>query len=90
MLLSEEKISHISHLLLDGLWQDDLAEYRDEARTLLTVKQTIINYLKTEEEIEEKVRKKIESQSKQIIEGSREWEILFRKYYEEEIQKKRF
>lgn len=90
MLLSEEKISHISHLLLDGLWQDDLAEYRDEPRTLLTVKQTITNYLKAEEEIEGKVRKKIESQSKQIIEGSREWEILFRKYYEEEIQKKGF
>jgi len=88
MLLNDDKISHISHLILDGVWQDDLVEYRDEARTLLTIKQSIIQFLKMEEEVEERVRRKISSQAREIIEGSREWEILFKKYYEEELRKK--
>jgi len=42
--------------------------------------------LKKEEEIEKKVRLKIESQKKNIPEGSEEYHLLYRKYYQEEIE----
>ena len=38
-----------------------------------------------QEQQTEKVRRKIESQKRNIPEGSAEWDILFKKYYEEEL-----
>jgi uncharacterized protein len=33
------------------------------------------------------VRKKISSQKKEILEGSEEWDVLYRKYYNEELRR---
>jgi hypothetical protein len=35
------------------------------------------------------VRRKIESQKRPIVEGSDEWDVLYRKYYEEEVGRHR-
>jgi len=43
--------------------------------------------MKKEEELDREARKKIESQKKTVPEGSLEWDILYRKYYAEEIKK---
>ena len=45
--------------------------------------------MRTDEAIEAIVRHKIESQKRTITEGSSEWEVLYRKYYEEEVAKHR-
>jgi hypothetical protein len=39
------------------------------------------------ESLDRKAIEKIQSQKKSIEEGSREWEILYRKYYNEELTK---
>jgi hypothetical protein len=41
------------------------------------------------DEIDAVVRKKIESLSRRVVPGSREWEILYRQYTEEERRKRR-
>ncbi len=41
--------------------------------------------MKTDEAIDALVRRKIETQKRTIVEGSDEWEVLYRKYYEEEV-----
>jgi len=43
--------------------------------------------LKQEEQIDQAARQKIESQRRIILEGTQEWEILYRKYYNEEVKK---
>ena len=44
--------------------------------------------LRKDDEIERRVRSKIMSQKRgSIPEGSQEWDVLFRKYYEEELNK---
>jgi uncharacterized protein len=43
--------------------------------------------LKAEEMIDKAARLKIESQRRTIMEGSQEWDILYRKYYNEEVKK---
>jgi hypothetical protein len=43
--------------------------------------------LKEEEAMDAEVRKKITSQKKEILEGSEEWELLYRKYYAEEMRR---
>jgi hypothetical protein len=45
--------------------------------------------MRTDEAIDALVRKKIESQKRTILEGSDEWEVLYRKYYEEEVSRHR-
>ena len=88
MRLSHEKIVHLSHLMLDALLDDDRVDYYGEENE---VRQRIVFLLKAELEredaVEEAVRRKIESQKRDIPEGSPEWELLYRKYYEEELSK---
>jgi hypothetical protein len=88
MRLSHEKIVHLSHLMLDALLDDDRVDYHGEENE---VRQRIVALLKAELEredaMEDAVRRKIESQKRAIPEGSPEWELLYRKYYEEELTK---
>ena len=91
MMLSDDKISHLSHVLLKGLLERKLVEAVEEDGKVRTeMKRTIMSELKTGEEIDSVVRRKLQSFSKKIAEGSSEWEIMYRKYYrEEEIKRGR-
>jgi len=92
MMLSEDKISHLSHILLNKLYDLDLIsmDEDEEASIRREIKRTIVGELKIGEEIDQVVRKKLLSFSKKLIEGSSEWEVLYKKYYrEEEIKKGR-
>jgi hypothetical protein len=89
MMLSEDKISHLSHVLLRGLIKRNLIEPIDEeGKIRAEIKRTIISELKIGEEINAVVRKKLLSFSKKIAEGSPEWEVLYRKFFREEERKK--
>jgi hypothetical protein len=88
--LSEDRISHISHLILDRIWKDDLVDFVDENRALKEVKMVITGYFQIEDDVDEAVRNKIRSLSRYVPEGSREWDILYKKYYQEELDKKNF
>ncbi len=90
MRISEERISHLAHLIWDGLYDDDLVDYPDEEKTLQTIKVAIQDYFKVDDDMDEKVREKIGSLSKKVNEGSPEWEILYKKYYEEEANRRSF
>lgn len=92
MMLSEDKISHLSHVLLNALYDRDIIDMdEDEEGTIRReIKRTIVAELKVGEEIDQIVRKKLQSFAKKLIEGSPEWEVLYRKYFrEEEIKRGR-
>lgn len=86
MKFSEDRISHLSHLILEGLWNDDLVDYEDEGRALAVLKQTLTRLLTVEDQVDSAVRDKLQRQKK--IVGSREWQILYDKYFREEMQKR--
>lgn len=88
MQISEDRISHIAHRIQDKLWRDDLADFTDEARTLNAIKESIAGFFSLAEEIDQAVRKKLASYSVAKVPGSREWEILYHKFYAEEQAKK--
>ncbi|MCE9624378.1 MAG: DUF507 family protein [Deltaproteobacteria bacterium] len=90
MKLSDDRISHICHLIWDGIYDDDLVDYPNDEEALRCIRKTVTDYLRTDDQIDDLARQKISSQKKGIQEGSREWDILYRKYYEEEALKKRF
>ena len=88
MRISEEKISHISNILKESVWKDDLVEYSDERKILNLTKKILTDYCKIDEEIDQIVRKKLQSYSRDIGEGSREWDVLYQKHFNEEIKKR--
>jgi len=90
MHISEDRISHLAHLILERLWRDDLADFADEARTLQALKNSITSYFAVAEEIDETVRNKLASYTQAKVPGSREWEILYQKFYQEEQARRKW
>ncbi len=90
MRLSHGKINHLSHLIIHYLKSSPQVEFFEEENDIrLEVVRIITDELKDDEVIDAEVRRKIESQKRDIPEGSEEWEILYRKYYDEEMNRRR-
>ncbi len=86
--LSREKINFLSKLILNQLFENDQVEFFDEPNEIrLSIVKSIEEEIALYGLIDKKATEKIQSQKKAIEEGSREWEILYRKYYNEEITK---
>ena len=88
MRLSREKINFLSRQILDQLFENEQVEFLDEPNEIrLSIVKSIEEEIQLYSIIDKKAIEKIQSQKKAIEEGSREWEILYRKYYNEEITK---
>ena len=88
MRLSDDKISHLSHVLLAVLQEYPEVDYRAEDNQVrLMVKEALVESLGTLDELEGKVNRTLQSYSRKIVEGSREWDLMYNKTYEEELQK---
>ncbi|MBF0537247.1 MAG: DUF507 family protein [Nitrospirae bacterium] len=89
MMLSDDKITHMSHIVLKGLIDKGLIKPKaEEGKIRKAIRKAIVDELMVGEEIDETVRAKINSLSKKIVEGSAEWDILYRKLFAEEERKK--
>lgn len=87
MRLTREKVNLLSHQITERLASVDEIEFIEDRNTIrLAVVEILTKWLKKEEEIDKAARHKIESQKRAIPEGSGEWDILYRKYYEEEMR----
>ncbi len=86
--LSREKINTLSKQILALLSQNDQVEFLDDANEIrLIIVRSIEEEIHLYETLDKKAIDKIQSQKKAIEEGSREWEILYRKYYNDELAK---
>lgn len=87
-MLSEDKVSHLSHVILQAVKKSAAVKVTGEdGRVLKEIKRVLAAELAQEEEIDRKVKAKLASYSRGIIEGSAEWEVLYRKTFEEESRK---
>jgi hypothetical protein len=90
LVLSDDKISHLSHVILGALKKSSSARLRgEETQVLREIKRVLAAELREEENIDKTVRGRLASYSRPIAEGSQEWDVLYRKTYEEELRKKR-
>ena len=88
MKLSREKIIQLSHKIVEAIEELDEIEIFDEPNAIRQEIVKILNDLMHEEEkVDAAVRQKITSQKRSIPEGSGEWEILYRKYYNDEMRR---
>ena len=87
-MLSEDKVSHLSHVILLAVKKSPLVQVRsDDARILKDIKRVLASELAQEQDIDRKVRAKLGSYYRGIVEGSTEWDVLYRKTFEEESRK---
>jgi uncharacterized protein len=87
MRLSREKVNLLSHQVAEKLASIDAVDFIEDRNTIrLAIVDIVMKWLKKEEEVDRAARQKIENQKRTIPEGSAEWEILYRKYYEEEMR----
>ena len=88
MKLTHEKVIQLSHRLLAAVEELDEVEIFEEPNTIRQgVVKHLTDLLLEEEKIDTAVRTKITSQKRTIPEGSAEWDILYRKYYADELRK---
>jgi uncharacterized protein len=87
MILSDERISHLARLVVDGIWNDDIADYTDDDAALRAGKKGLTQFVQSVDEIDQKVKMKVASLKRGVSEGTPEWDIMYRKYFEEEMQR---
>ena len=88
MRISREKINKLAHAVADTLAETDSVDFVEDRNTIRLEARRILELLMAEEaKIDAAARQKIESQRRTILEGSQEWDILYRKYYNEEVKK---
>lgn len=88
MKFSEGRQSYLAHLIVRTLRDEGLASIENERHVLLEIKRVLSAADSAEAAVDLAVRRKIESLSRKVPQGSREWEILYRQYYQEEERKR--
>jgi hypothetical protein len=87
-MLSEDKTNHLAHVILTAVKNYTAAKVTgNDERVLKVIKQVVAAELMQEQEIDRRVKAKLASYSRGIVEGSAEWDILYRKTFEEETRK---
>ncbi len=88
MRISRDKLNKLAHTVADTLADMDDVEFLEDRNTIRQEARKAMEHdLLEEMKIDAAARKKIESQRKIILEGSQEWDILYRKYYTDEVKK---
>lgn len=88
MRLSEERILFLARESLTRLRDEKLAEIPNFALALRTGRELVEQFASEGDAIDAIVRKKIASIKRGIVEGGAEWNVLYRRYREEELRKK--
>ena len=88
MRISRDKLNKLAHTVADTLAEIDEVEFLEDRNTIRQeARKALESLLMAEMKIDAAARQKIASQRKIIMEGSQEWDILYRKYYNDEVKK---
>ncbi len=88
MRISRDKLNKLAHTVADTLAGIDEVGFLEDRNTIRQEARKALEKLLTDEmKLDAGARFKIASQRKIIVEGSQEWDILYRKYYNDEVKK---
>jgi uncharacterized protein len=88
MRINRDKLNKLAHTVADTLAETDEVGFLEDRNTIRQeARKALENLLGEEAKIDTAARAKIANQRKIILEGSQEWEILYRKYYNDEVRK---
>lgn len=88
-MLSEDKISHLSHVILASLKRTPgTSLVGGDDKVLRLIKRVLASELEQEAAIDRTVRQRLASYARPLIEGTQEWDVLYRKFSEEELRRR--
>ena len=88
MRISRDKLNKLAHTVADTLAEIQEVDFLEDRNTIRQEARKALEKLLLEEtKLDAAARLKIASQRKIIVEGSQEWDILYRKYYNDEVKK---
>jgi len=89
MRLSHDKVMHLSHHIAQALAKTSfITRATDQNRLRMDIANTMLEELSIEEDIEREVQRILHSYKRHIAEGSREWDVMYRKTFEEQMKKR--
>lgn len=88
MIISPDRQNHLAHLVTDGVWGDDIVDFSDDDQALRAAKIAIGEFVKEDEDVDQRAREKVASLKRNVMEGTPEWDVMYKKYYEEERAKR--
>lgn len=88
MKLSEPRILFLAREALNRMRDEGLAEISNFALALRQGRELIADWIAKGDVVDDVVRRKIASLRRGVVEGSPEWQILYRRYRDEELRKK--
>lgn len=88
MKLSEARILFLARESLVRLRDEGLAEVANFQTALRRARELIEEWGEKGDVVDATVRRKIASLKRGVVEGSNEWNILYRRYREEELRKR--
>lgn len=90
MRLSDQKINHLAHLVTETIESEPSLDVLRETNDIrLRIKLILTDELKLENEIDRLVRQIFRSMAKVPPEGSKEWDVMYEQFYQEQMMKKR-
>lgn len=88
MRISHDKVSRLTKSVFESLREYEQLIFVEDPQTIRQEIRASLEHLLNEEEgLDKAARQKIESQKRTIVEGTQEWDILYRKYYADEVKK---
>jgi hypothetical protein len=89
MSLSRAKVNHLSQLIVKALRKTGIVKFlKAENDVRLQIVKTLTDELRIEEVVDAEVRRKLASYSRKIVEGNREWDVMYQKFYEQEMKRR--
>ncbi len=84
MRLSDDQVSHLTQLIVRALTTDNHVKLKQTTAELhQAIAREFRSEFQQEAAIETEVRQKLASYSRGIIEGSPEWDVMYKKLYDE-------
>ena len=84
MNLSEARLSYLSHAFLEAVRNEKLGRVRNERLFLTEAKRILTDGFSLDARLDQLARARM---PKRVVPGGREWDVLYRQYYEEERRK---
>jgi hypothetical protein len=86
--ITRDKLNKLAHVVADTLAETAECDFLEDRNTIRQeARKALEALLIAEMKIDVAAKQKIATQRKIIVEGSQEWDILYRKYYNDEVKK---
>jgi hypothetical protein len=86
--LSDNRVAALARLVLRAIAPE--GDVVSERAAQAEAKRVLADHFQRGDKIDEAVRRKIASLSRRVVPGSTEWDVLYRRYFEEETRKHKF